>query len=86
VFEEDPQQFFDDYLAVIQSREDKLLDLLKHPRSMQEIIGAWILYGRKREPVEFYEFGERLHMQKHLDRLMAAGNVILENGKYCRID
>lgn len=85
VFEEDPRQLFDDYLAMIHSREDKLLDLLKHPRSMQEIIGAWILYGRKREPVEFYQFGERLHMQKHLDRLMADGTVNFENGKYCRI-
>jgi glyoxylase-like metal-dependent hydrolase (beta-lactamase superfamily II) len=86
VFKEDPQQLFDDYLAVIQSREDKLLDFLKHPRSMQEIIGVWILYGRKREPVELYEFGERLHMQKHLDRLMAKGIVNFENEKYCRIN
>ena len=85
VFEGDPHQFFDDYLAVIQLREDKLLDFLKHPRSMKEIIGAWILYGHKREPVEFYEFGERLHMQKHLDRLMAAGTVRFEDGKYLRI-
>ncbi|UCG06283.1 MAG: MBL fold metallo-hydrolase [Desulfobacterales bacterium] len=84
-FEENPQQFFDDYLTVIQSREDKLLDFLKQPRSMQEIIGAWIVYGRKREPVAFYAFGERLHMQKHLEKLMANGAVKFENGKYCRI-
>ena len=85
VFKEDPQQFFDGYLAVIQSRENKLLDLLKHPRSMQEIIGAWIIYGRMREPKELYEFGERANMQKHLEKLLAQDVIAFDGGRYYRI-
>jgi hydroxyacylglutathione hydrolase len=85
VFKEDPQQLFDDYLAVIQSRENKLLDLLKHPRSMQEIIGAWIIYGRQREPKALYEFGERTNMQKHLEKLLAQDVIAFDGGRYHRI-
>jgi glyoxylase-like metal-dependent hydrolase (beta-lactamase superfamily II) len=86
VFEEESRTFFDDYLGVIQTREDKFLELLKHPRTMEEIVDTWIIYGRKREPIEIYTFGERANMQKHLDRLMANRVVKFENGKYCRID
>ncbi len=82
VFENDPDQIWDKYLQVIQLREEKLLHLLGEPRSMEEIIDACIIYRKKREPRAFFEFGERAHMRKHLEKLTQEGRVVLEKGKY----
>jgi hypothetical protein len=71
-------------LGVIDEREAKPLDLLAVPRNMNEIVEARILYGKKREPKEFYAFGERSHMGKHLERLIRRGVVICEEGTYRR--
>ena len=73
------------YLDVIQSREDKLLNFLSRPRTMQEIVGAWIVYGREREPKELYEFGERTNIQKHIEKLLAQDVIEFDGGKYHRI-
>ena len=40
---------------------------------MTGIIDARILYRKKREPKEFFDFGERVHMTKHLERLDETG-------------
>ena len=85
IFEEEPGNLFDDYLDVIQSRENKLLDFLSRPRTMEEIVGAWIVYGRKREPKELYEFGERTNIQKHIEKLLAQDVIAFDGGKYYRI-
>ena len=82
VFEEEPGDLWDRYLKVIDDREAKLVDLLEQPRTMAEIIDARIMYRKKREPKEFYDFGERGHMIKHLERLMAQGRVALEGETY----
>lgn len=85
IFEKEPANLFDDYLNVIQSREDKLLDFLSRPRTIEEIVGAWIVYGRKREPKELYEFGERTNIQKHIEKLLAQDVIEFDGGKYHRI-
>lgn len=85
VFETDPGELWDRYLGVIDEREAKVLDLLAVPRKMDEIVEARILYGKKREPREFYDFGERSHMAKHLERLLRRGLVICENQTYRRV-
>ncbi|MCP4752523.1 MAG: MBL fold metallo-hydrolase, partial [Proteobacteria bacterium] len=43
---------------------------------------AWIVYRKPREPKEFYLFGERSSMGKHLDDLVAEGRVVLEDERY----
>jgi hydroxyacylglutathione hydrolase len=84
VFESDPGELWDRHLGIIYEREARLLDLLAVPRKMDEIVDARILYGKKREPKEFYDFGERSHMGKHLEGLMRRGVVICEEGTYRR--
>jgi glyoxylase-like metal-dependent hydrolase (beta-lactamase superfamily II) len=84
VFLEEPGKLWDDYLDVIYKREQKLLDLLNKPRTLNEIVEAWIVYGRPREPKAFYEFGERATMKKHLERLIRLGRVFKEGDKYIR--
>jgi hydroxyacylglutathione hydrolase len=80
-----PGPLWDDYEEVIYAREKKLLDLLSSPQTMDEIVEAWIVYGRPREPKEFFEFGERAIMKKHLERLEKNGRVVQDGLYYHRI-
>jgi len=80
VFAHSPGTLWDDYEKVIYERENSLLDRLSSPQTMDEIVEAWIVYGRPREPKEFFEFGERAIMKKHLERLEKNDRVV-QNGK-----
>ena len=71
-------------MNVIRAREERLLRLLSQPRSKQDIIEAWIVYGKPREPRYFFEFGEWAIMEKHLDRLARQGLVEQVKGRYVR--
>jgi glyoxylase-like metal-dependent hydrolase (beta-lactamase superfamily II) len=82
LFESEPGELWDRYLAVISEREQKLMAFLSAPRSMDEIVNQWIVYRKPREPKGFFEYGERALMGKHLERLMRQGVVIEENGGY----
>jgi hydroxyacylglutathione hydrolase len=75
LFESDPGDLWERYLAVISAREEKLLELLKTPRTLDDVVEACIIYGKPREPKAFFEFGERAHMKKHLEKLMREGIV-----------
>lgn len=82
IFEEDPGDLWDRFLAVIDYRQNRLLDFLSEPRTMAEIIDRWIVYGRPREPLEFYTLTEGMIMQKHLDLLISKSIVIKEGEQY----
>ena len=82
VFVEAPEELWDNYLEVIDVREQKLLELLNNPRSMKEIVESWIIYGREREPKAFFEFAERALMKKHLERAIRHGMVVQEGDRY----
>jgi len=82
IFLEPPGQLWDSYLEVIQRREQRLLELLREPRTMEEIVSAWIVYGRAREPEAFFAFGEKAIMGKHLRRLVSRGTVAQEDGRF----
>ncbi|MCG6534055.1 MAG: MBL fold metallo-hydrolase [Syntrophales bacterium LBB04] len=85
LFENDPDGHWDRYLGIIDQREEKLLAYLHQPRSMEHIIHQWIIYRKRREPLSFFEFGERGMMSKHLDRLIRQGKVTRENNHYMRV-
>jgi hydroxyacylglutathione hydrolase len=84
LFEVEPGELWERYLDVISVREEKLLDLLKQPRTLDAIVEAWIIYGRPREPKAFFVFGERAHMKKHLEKLVREGIVRREGERYVR--
>lgn len=85
VFMEDPGRLWDDYLNVILDRENRLLEFLNEPRTMEEVVEAWIIYGRSREPKAFFELGERALIKKHLERLIRLGKVSKEGDRFYRI-
>lgn len=82
LFEQEPGDLWEKFLNVITERENRLIDFLSEPRTLEEIVGAWIIYGKPREPKAFYEFGERSHMKKHLEKLMDEGRVFLDGNRY----
>lgn len=82
IFKSPSVELWDRYEGVIYEREKKLLETLKVPRTMEEITGLWIMYGRPREPLAFYEFGERALVKKHLEFLMKRGLVYQEKKKH----
>jgi glyoxylase-like metal-dependent hydrolase (beta-lactamase superfamily II) len=84
VFPEPPGRLWQNYLNVIQTRENKLLKLLERPRTLREIVNAWIVYRKPREPKDFYTFAERALMQKHLEYLMDRSMVAFKNNEYYR--
>jgi len=82
VIEGDPGEMWDKYLGVIDMREEKLRELIRKPRSIDEIVEARIVYGKPREPKLFYDLGERLTMLKHLERMIRHGEAELVGDKY----
>ena len=84
VFESDPGPLWDDYLKVIQDREDKLLDFLSEPRTLKEIAGHWIVYGKPKKPVDMFFLIEEISMKKHLERLIQK-NTVAQDGKRYRL-
>ncbi len=85
IFESDPHQAWDDYLKVIQTREEKLAEFLKQPRTIEEIGEAWIVYGKPKEPVEEFKLMEQISMKKHADRLIRKGVVEFADNRYVLI-
>ena len=80
---ENPEDFiWNRYEGVIYERERKLLDALKTPRTMAEITGLWIMYGKPREPKAFFEFGERVLVKKHLQFLIKKCMISQKGEKY----
>ncbi|MBU2511907.1 MBL fold metallo-hydrolase [bacterium] len=84
IFESNPHQTWDDYLKVIDTREEKLLAFLSQPRTIEEIGEAWIVYGKPKEPIEEFKLMEQISMKKHADRLIERGEVKYSDGKYVR--
>jgi hydroxyacylglutathione hydrolase len=84
LFEHPSAELWRLYGGVIAQRERRLLDLLVTPKTLKEIVEAWIIYKRPREPKAFFAFGERVHMKKHLEHLMRRGLVIREDEHYRR--
>ncbi|MDI6742817.1 MAG: MBL fold metallo-hydrolase [Smithella sp.] len=84
LFDQNPGPLWDHYENVIYQREEKILAFLKEPKSIEEILSAWLIYGKPREPKEFFEFSERALAGKHLDYLQRQGRIVLHEGKYVK--
>jgi hydroxyacylglutathione hydrolase len=85
LFEFPPDGLWDQYLDVIRKREEKLLSLLEKPKTMEDIIGAGIVYRRPDPKEHFYVFGERAIMSKHLERLIRQGSIKRSDDRFFRV-
>lgn len=85
LYEENPGELWDNYENTIYERDKRLLNFLREPKKMDEIVAAWLIYGRPRQPKEFFEFNERVLITKHLEYLQQQGKILLENNLYIKI-
>ena len=85
LFEENPGTLWRSYENVIYEREARVLEFLGQPRSLQEIAAAWLIYGKPRKPIEFFEFNERVLVKKHLDYLVKQGRVLCNKDVFSRL-
>lgn len=85
LFEENPGMLWDDYENIIYQREEKILNFLKEPKSLDEIIGSWLIYGKPREPKEFFESNERALVGKHIEYAERTRKITMDGGKYIRL-
>ncbi len=75
----------DAYAAVFGRRERTLLDLLRTPRTFDELVADGIVYRAGTRPPVFGESVERRSIQQHLDRVMRSGSVEFDGERYrCR--
>jgi len=85
LFEENPGKFWDNYENAIYERERKILEFLKKPHTLEEISAAWLIYGKPRNPLEFFAFNERVLVNKHLERLEKQGQIVRDKNQYRKI-
>ncbi len=85
VYEEDPGERWDNFVGVIDNRERRLLEFLEQPRTLDEIVGAWIAYGHPRQPEDFYRAAEEGLMRKHLKALETRGMVAWRGRRVRRV-
>lgn len=82
LYEENPGPLWNQYESVIYERESKLLAALEKPKTLEEICSCWIIYGKLRQPKEFFEFNEKVMIGKHLEYALGQGRIVCENGRY----
>lgn len=85
IFEDDPGELWQKYLDVIRIREEKLLEVIKRPRTLEEIARSWIVYQKPMQPEEFYLFNERIIMEKHLTRLIQKGRIMQNHDRFVKL-
>ena len=79
---EDIGDLADAYIRVVEKREQRVLENLAEPASLEELASRWIIYKKPRAPEEFFMPSERAMLGKHLERLVGRGMVVLEGEKY----
>ena len=85
IYKSNPGKMWEEYLNVIERRDEKLLNFLNESRTLDEIVDQWIVLGKPVKPTDYERFGEQAHVHKHLDRLLQKNLITEENGRYTGI-
>ena len=70
----------DAYGQSIHHRDHLLLEELIQPKSVEDLRGRRLFYKYYPEPADLIQWFEVVHIEKHLSRLSASGNVTFKNG------
>lgn len=74
------------YAAILEEREQKLLDFIQEPRTQDEISKARMVFGQVKSPSTWMVSGEWATMEKHLTALMGEGRVTTDGERWWRAD
>ena len=83
-FTDNPGILWKQYENIIFARENKLLYFLNHPHTLDEIVSAWLIYGKPRDPLDYFEFCESALVKKHLQYLEKQAKIVFEDNFYIR--
>ena len=75
---------FDQFLAVFEERDEKILDFLNSPRSIENFVEKALIYQGYPYGESILRFFEAQMDEKHVKRLMSRGLVKEVDGKYVR--
>ena len=76
---------FDQFLAVFKERDERILEFLSSPRSMDDFVDKALVYKRYPYAASILKFFEAEMINKHLDRLRSKGLVIKRDGRFFRV-
>lgn len=83
---EEARAGLDYFSGVLADREALILDRLKRPHTLAQLVELRLIYRRPREPALVYDHMEAQMLSKHLKRLMRQGRVLLTPEGYQRRD
>jgi len=74
---------FEAFAKVIHDREARILELLREPRTVAEIVAGHPIYRRQFEPRDVFDFMEEMMVTNHLRRSLRLQQVeAVEDGRY----
>lgn len=80
--EENITERFNQYLAVLDRRDELLLEFLREPRALEAIVDAKLIYRKHPEPELVFRFFEEMMVLKHLAKLEQEGLIAKDDGVY----
>lgn len=84
VCEENQRALVTQYLDIIYDREQRLLDFLAAPRTLEEIIKKRIVYRKDYDHIVWIDAVEKNSMTLHLKQLLQEGRVEWDGARYVR--
>ena len=70
------------YLEVFDERDRKLINILKEPKSIDELVETSPFYGKKPFAKPMLDYFEKMMIEKHLKNLMKREKVIKIGEKF----
>jgi len=70
------------YRRIIAARDDRLLEMLKTPKTVKQLADRHFFYGKPKEPPFIYHHIETQMLSRHLERLVSQGLVSGIDGAY----
>ena len=71
-----PEEFLagiEHFREVIKDREARLLEMLRTPHTLAQLVKRRLIYGKVKEPAFVYDHIEARMVEKHLERLLQTG-------------
>lgn len=84
VCEEKQRELVTNYLDVIYDREQRLLDFLAEPRTLEEIIKRRIVYKKDYANIVWIDAVEKNSMSLHIRQLIQEGRIAWDGKRYMR--
>jgi len=80
IIEGDITDRLDAFAAVIDARESRILSSLSRPKTLAGIVDEAIVYGKRWDPPEMFDYFEGTMVSKHLARLERSGKALCLDG------